>query len=68
MEKALSDKSLTELRRSLAGTVIVPADAEYDAARRGFNALIDRHPALRFALTDPQARMIYAIGAVLVQT
>jgi FAD/FMN-containing dehydrogenase len=46
MEKVLSDKSLDELRRSLAGTVIVPADAEYEKARRGFNALIDRHPAV----------------------
>lgn len=46
MEKVLSDKSLGELRRSLAGTVISPADAEYDTARRGFNALVDRHPAV----------------------
>ena len=38
MEKVLSDKSLDELRRSLAGTVIEPADAEYDMARRCFNA------------------------------
>jgi FAD/FMN-containing dehydrogenase len=42
----LSEKSLGELRRSLAGTVISPADAEYHTARRGFNALVDRHPAL----------------------
>ena len=46
MEKVLSDKSLDELRRSLAGTVVRPADAEYDKARRGFNALIDRRPAV----------------------
>ena len=46
MEKNLSDKSIDELRRSLTGTVIVPADAEYDRARRGFNALIDRRPAV----------------------
>jgi FAD/FMN-containing dehydrogenase len=38
--------SLDELRRSLAGPVIGPADAEYDAARRCFNALIDRLPAV----------------------
>ena len=37
--------SLTELRRSLAGAVLGPADPGYDAARRGFNALIDRRPA-----------------------
>jgi FAD/FMN-containing dehydrogenase len=40
------DESLNELRQSLAGTVIAPADAEYDAARRCFNALVDRRPAV----------------------
>jgi FAD/FMN-containing dehydrogenase len=40
------DESLDELRRSLAGAVIAPADAEYDAARRCFNALVDRRPAV----------------------
>jgi FAD/FMN-containing dehydrogenase len=46
MGKVLSDKSWDELRRSLIGTVIVPADAAYDKARRGFNALVDRRPAV----------------------
>lgn len=46
MEKVLSDKNLSELRRSLAGSVLVPSDSEYDTARRGFNALVDRHPAV----------------------
>ena len=46
MEKVLSDRSLNELERSLAGKVIRPTDAEYDRARRGFNGLIDRHPAV----------------------
>jgi FAD/FMN-containing dehydrogenase len=45
-EKVLSDKSLDELRGSLAGTVALPADAEYETARRGFNALVNRHPAV----------------------
>jgi FAD/FMN-containing dehydrogenase len=40
------DESLRELRRSLAGSVIGPADADYDAARRCFNALVDRRPAV----------------------
>jgi len=35
-----------ELRSSLAGEVITSADAGYDAARRSFNALVDRRPAL----------------------
>ena len=34
------------LQRSLAGRVIVPGDDEYDAARRCFNALVDRRPAV----------------------
>ena len=46
MEKKLSDQSIDELRRSLTGTIILPVDAEYDKARRGFNALIDRRPAV----------------------
>jgi FAD/FMN-containing dehydrogenase len=46
MEKILLDKSLDELRRSLAGAVVGPADVEYDPVRRCFNALIDRRPAV----------------------
>lgn len=38
--------SLTELRNSLAGAVVGPSDGEYDAARRCFNALVDRRPAV----------------------
>jgi FAD/FMN-containing dehydrogenase len=45
-QNALSKKELDELRNSLAGNVILPADAGYDMARRGFNALVDRHPAV----------------------
>jgi FAD/FMN-containing dehydrogenase len=40
------DGSLSDLRDSLAGAVITPAAAEYDEARRPFNALVDRRPAL----------------------
>jgi FAD/FMN-containing dehydrogenase len=40
------DESLNELRRVLAGAVVGPADPEYDAARRCFNALVDRRPAV----------------------
>ena len=35
---------LTDLRRSVAGAVIAPADAGYDELRRSFNALVDRRP------------------------
>ena len=40
------DEVLRELGQSLAGTVIAPGDGEYDAARRCFNALVDRRPAV----------------------
>ena len=46
MGKVLLDESLEELRRSLAGSVVGPADAEYDAVRHCFNALVDRRPAV----------------------
>jgi FAD/FMN-containing dehydrogenase len=44
-EPALVHESLSDLRESLAGSVVAPDDTEYDAARRCFNALIDRRPA-----------------------
>ena len=40
------DESLGELQSSLAGTVLVPGDPEYDAARVSFNAAIERRPAV----------------------
>jgi FAD/FMN-containing dehydrogenase len=42
----MSSFDLNELRRSMAGAVVTPADAEYEAARRCFNALVDRRPAV----------------------
>jgi len=38
--------SLSELRASLGGDVVGPDDPGYDAARRCFNALVDRRPAV----------------------
>ncbi len=40
------DESLSELGQSLAGVVVGAEDAEYDAARRCFNALVDHRPAV----------------------
>jgi FAD/FMN-containing dehydrogenase len=45
-ESTRVDESLNELRSSLAGAVVGPADPGYDAARRCFNALVDRRPAV----------------------
>ncbi len=44
--EAESTVDSAELRASLAGAVLTPADEGYDAARRCFNALIDRRPAV----------------------
>ncbi len=44
--RASVDESLGDLRLSLAGAVVTPEHPEYDAARRGFNALVDRRPAV----------------------
>jgi len=38
-------ESLTDLRDSLTGNVLTPADREYERARLCFNLLIDRRPA-----------------------
>jgi FAD/FMN-containing dehydrogenase len=45
-ENGQVDESLGELRRSLAGAVLTPKEAGYDDARRCFNAMIDRRPAV----------------------
>jgi FAD/FMN-containing dehydrogenase len=50
----VAHESLNELRRSLAGAVVAPADAEYDAARRCFNALVDRRPAVIARCLGPE--------------
>jgi FAD/FMN-containing dehydrogenase len=39
-------EGLTELRRSLGGAVLTPTDEGFDSARRCFNALVDRRPAV----------------------
>jgi FAD/FMN-containing dehydrogenase len=42
----LAARDLDELRRSFDGEVITPADVSYDEARRLWNALNDRRPAV----------------------
>jgi FAD/FMN-containing dehydrogenase len=38
--------NVAELRPVLTGEIVLPDDPRYDVARRGFNALVDRRPAV----------------------
>jgi FAD/FMN-containing dehydrogenase len=42
----IDDETLARLRARFRGQLLRPDDDEYDAARRVWNAMIDRHPAL----------------------
>ena len=51
---AIDDTTIEQLRSSVGGEVITPEDAPYEEARKVWNGMIDRHPALivRCASTD----------------
>ncbi len=52
MTVVLSEKSLSELRRSLRGAAVLPGDKEYDAGRRVWNGMIDRRPSVIVYCSD----------------
>lgn len=42
----LKDAAIQSLKASLRGTAVLPGDANYESARKVYNAMIDRRPAL----------------------
>ena len=56
----LPSTKVEELRRNISGQVVLPEDAAYDDARRIWNAMIDKRPALivRCASTADVARAV----------
>src|SRR5262245_1215599 len=45
-EDAMNETTVQELRGKLRGELVTPADPAYDAARKVYNGMIDRRPAL----------------------
>lgn len=56
----LAATTIDELKRHIGGQVILPHDSAYEAARRIWNAMIDKHPALivRCASTSDVLRSV----------
>jgi FAD/FMN-containing dehydrogenase len=46
MKTELSESAVQELKSDFRGEIVLPRDASYDSARRLYNAMIDRRPAL----------------------
>jgi FAD binding domain/Berberine and berberine like len=57
----LSQEAIGGLRAKIRGDIIQPGDAQYDAARKVYNAMIDKHPALIVRCVDA-ADVSSAIG------
>jgi FAD/FMN-containing dehydrogenase len=51
-ETRLDEQAIATLRAQLRGTLLQPGDARYDEARRVYNGMIDKRPALIARCTD----------------
>ena len=58
---ALSDETIRDFRTAMRGALITPSDVNYDEARKVYNAMIDKHPALIAQCADT-ADVIAAIN------
>jgi FAD/FMN-containing dehydrogenase len=54
MDSDLNPRILQAFRSKLRGTTLVPADSAYEAARRVWNAAIDRHPSAIITCADAE--------------
>lgn len=62
-EQTISQDPMAEFRSTLQGRVILPVDPEYESARRIWNGMIDRRPAVivqAAAITDVAPAVQYA--------
>src|SRR3712207_6534192 len=48
----LSEEAITALRAQVRGALIQPGDPHYDTARKVYNAMIDKRPALIVCCVD----------------
>lgn len=61
MTEAPQANSIAELRANLRGRVVEPHDADYDVARKVYNAMIDKKPRLIVYCADV-ADVIYSVN------
>jgi FAD/FMN-containing dehydrogenase len=61
MTEVLQANSISELKAKLRGRVVEPHDADYDEARKVYNAMIDKKPRLIVECADV-ADVIYSVN------
>ena len=62
-ERAVAADSIEQLRNRLRGSVLAPSEGGYDTARRAWNGMLDKHPALIAQPTDaPDVATAIAFG------
>jgi len=59
-ETTVEGAAVRDLRASLKGTLLVPGDEGYEAARRVWNGMIDKHPAMIARCADT-ADVVHAV-------